>query len=123
MKHISFFLTTPQIRSRSKDVTRRLGWSTLRRDTRLKAVVKGQGLKKGERMESLGVIRVVAVWREPLRKLIDDPTYGAIECRREGFPDLTPAQFVAMFCASHKGCTPDSAVTRIEFMYEDEVPA
>jgi len=32
---------------------------------------------------------------------------------------MTPEEFVAMFCASHKDCTPTSVITRIEFEYVD----
>jgi len=40
-----------------------------------------------------------------------------------GFPHMTPAEFAAFFCGSHKGCTPGSMVTRIEWRYVDaEVP-
>ncbi len=120
MKHISFFLTTPQIRSRVKTVTRRLGWRTLRPGTRLWAVVKAQGLPKGARVERLGVIEVVDVRREPLRCVLDSPSYGRMDVTREGFPHYTPEVFVAMFCGTHKGCTPESDITRIEFRYVDE---
>lgn len=123
-RHISFFLTTDQVRRRVKTVTRRAGWRSLKVGTRLWACVKCQGLRKGERAERLAVIEVTAVSREPLRRLIDEPAYGRAECRDEGFPHFTPEQFVAMFCASHKGCTPESEVTRISFRYvpEDERP-
>jgi hypothetical protein len=119
MKHrcISFFLTTPQIRSRTKSVTRRMGWAPLKPGTRLWACVKCQGLKKGERVERLAMIEVVEVSRERLRRMTDEPAYGRMECVAEGFPHLTPAEFVAMFCASHKGCTPETVVTRIAFRY------
>jgi hypothetical protein len=117
MRLISFALTTPQIRSRVKTVTRRTGWATLRPGTRLQAVEKGMGLKKGETVTRLAVIEVAEVSREPLQRLIDEPAYGRMECVAEGFPHLTPAQFVAMFCASHAGCTPASVVTRIGFRY------
>lgn len=39
--------------------------------------------------------------------------------RRMGFPDMTPAEFVEFFCASHAGCTPETEVNRIEFEYLD----
>ncbi len=32
---------------------------------------------------------------------------------------MEPERFVDFFCASHKGCKPDSIVTRIEFDYVD----
>jgi len=40
---------------------------------------------------------------------------------REGFPGMSPAEFMAMFCKSHriKGlpCLPADYITRIEFRY------
>lgn len=117
MKNISFQLTTAQIRARTKDVTRRMGWLDLKAGDLLCAVEKGQGLKPGEKIVRLGTIRVVHVRREPLKWMTAGDSYGPIECGREGFPEMTPAEFVAMFCASHKGCTPTSTVTRIEFEY------
>jgi hypothetical protein len=117
MKNISFQLTTPQIRARTKTVTRRLGWEKLKAGEVLGAVEKGMGLKKGEKVNRLGTIKTVHVRREKLRKMTDDLDYGRAECVREGFPEMSPAEFVAMFCASHKKCTPESEVTRIKFEY------
>jgi hypothetical protein len=37
------------------------------------------------------------------------------EVRREGFPDKTPEWFIDHFCKFHKGCRPDSIITKIEF--------
>ena len=60
----------------------------------------------------------------PLRAMLDDLEYGFRECALEGFgahPDYRwPSAFVAMFCATHKGCTPDTLVTRLEFAYHAE---
>ena len=39
------------------------------------------------------------------------------EVRREGFPEMTPAEFVEFFCRSHSGCTADRPLTRLEFSY------
>ena len=39
------------------------------------------------------------------------------EVRREGFPEMTPAEFVEFFCRSHSGCTADLPLTRLEFSY------
>lgn len=114
-RHMSFFLTTPQFRARTKTVTRRKGWHYLRQGDRLTAVVKGQGLKKGEKVERLGEIEVVHVWVEPLDQILPD------DVRREGFPNMTPAEFCAMFC-EHNGCAPDQLVTRIEFKYLEARP-
>lgn len=115
-RNISFALTTQQFRSRTKDVTRRLGWQFLQPGDGLIGCVRCMGLKKGESPEKLGPIRVTSVRREPLCRMVDEPNYGCEEVRREGFPDLSPEEFVAMFC-EHMKCSPTEIVTRIEFEY------
>ncbi len=120
MRHMSFALTKPQIQDRSKTVTRRLGWLLLRPGDLVQAVEKCQGLKKGEKVRPLAVIRIVGVSLERLGVLTSDDVYGRRETGLEGFSELTPAAFVAMFCRTHKGCTPETEVTRIEFEYVDE---
>jgi hypothetical protein len=123
VRNISFALTTEQIRSRTKTVTRRVGWAKLQVGTQLQPIVKGQGLKKGQHAEKVGgPIRVVSVRREPLRRLLDDQAYGSAEVIREGFPNLTPQQFVTFFLASHTTCTVDEPITRIEFEYSTAEP-
>lgn len=134
---MSFALTTAQILSREKTVTRRLGWRHLKAGDLIRAVKKCQGLKKGEKVEPLAVLRVVNVRREVLGTLLNDLTYGVPEVRREGFgdhPDLRwPSQFVQFFCDSHRvtkpipqsgvghttsrPCEPRDEITRIEFEY------
>lgn len=111
MRNISFQLTTAQIRARSKTVTRRLGWKNLKRGDLLRGCVKCMGLKPGEKIEPLAVVRVVDVRREPLNTITGD------DCVKEGFPAMSPADFVAMFC-EHMDCEPHVQVTRIEFAYE-----
>ena len=37
----------------------------------------------------------------------------------EGFPQMSPGEFIDFFCSSHQGCRPDSAVTRIHWRYLD----
>lgn len=77
------------------------------------------GLKFGEKIDVIKApIRVVSLKREPLSALLADEQYGLSECAKEGFPNLTVEQFIQMFCESHKGCTPDTPLTRIEFSYE-----
>lgn len=119
MRNISFALTTPQFLDGTKDVTRRLGWYALKPGERLNAVEKLMGLKKGEKMKSLGTIEVVDVRRERLGRMIDEFDYGLLETRREGFPKWSPHKFIEFFCQSHKeervGATADTIVTRIEF--------
>lgn len=112
MRNISFALTTEQVRNQSKTVTRRIGWLFLKRGDLLQPVVKGQGIKKGEKVELIGrPIRVVDVHRE---ELIDGLTL--LDVRREGFPAMTTTQFIEMFCRANK-CRPTTFVTRIEFDY------
>lgn len=79
----------------------------------LRAVRKGMGLRPGEKIEALGVIRVVSVRREPLSAITAD------DCSREGFPNLSPVEFIEMF-KSHMGCLACQEVTRIEFDYLEE---
>ncbi len=108
MRNISFMLTERQFLDGTKTVTRRLRWNTLTAGTELQAVRKGMGLKKGEKAHSLGVIRVVSVRRERLNAITAD------DCAREGFPEMTPAEFVAFFCREMR-CEPGTIVGRIEF--------
>lgn len=118
MRNISFALTTTQVLEQTKDVTRRLGWLHLKVGDMVQPVKKCMGLKPGEKIEKLGrPVRVIGVRREHLNSIMRFE-YGHEECAREGFTEMTPDQFVSMFCATHKGCTPDTVITRIEFAYE-----
>jgi hypothetical protein len=113
-RHISFSMTTPQFLDGSKDVTRRNGWKQLKVGDELCAAKKCMGLKSGESIERLGMIRVTDVRRERLDAITAD------DVRREGFPDMTPADFITFFCGGHTGVTPSSTITRIEF---ERIPA
>ena len=137
MRNISASLTEQQILESGervkrgeppvKDVTRRRGWEYLKVGERLQVCRKCMGRKPGEPLVKLAIIEVVSVRREPLRRMIDEPDYGYIEVRREGFErrapvtninlTMSPLQFIGFFCATHKGCTPESLITRIEFKY------
>lgn len=111
MRLMSFALTTEQIRTQTKTVTRRLGWRKAKAGDVVQPVVKGQGLKKGETVERIGYpIRFVSVTRV---RLCDIST---VDVYREGFPNLTQRQFIEMFKA-HNGGLRDQEVTRIEFEY------
>lgn len=122
MKNISFMLTPSQFLDGSKTVTRRLGWETLKVGDHLMGCEKCQGRRNGEPLVRLGELVVITVRREPLRRMLDDPNYGLVECKREGFPTMTPAEFVALFCKSHADCTPETIITRIEFRKVENVP-
>lgn len=112
---MSFAITTDQIRSRQKTVTRRVGWEFLKPGDLLQPIVKGQGLKKGETVEKIGgPIRVVNVSQQQLRDITPQDVF------REGFPRMTVREFVTMFKKSHRACYVDTKVTRIEFEFVDE---
>ena len=112
-RNMSFMLTTDQVRNGTKTVTRRMGWWNLKPDTVLNACVQCQGLKLGQRVEVIRQIRVVNTTHTRLDRITP------ADMIREGFPRLSRAAFVEMFCKSHKGCTPDTIVNRIEFEYVD----
>lgn len=110
MRNISFSATKAQFRARTKTVTRRMRWERLSAGDHLMAVEQAQGLKRGEKIVKLGAIVVVDVRRERLNAITQEDVIA------EGFPDLTPAQFVRFFCDFNK-CAPDATVTRIAFDY------
>jgi hypothetical protein len=114
-RNISFMLTTQQFVDGTKDVTRRMGWLFLNAGEELMAVEKSQGLGKGGKIKRLGLVLTVSIIREPLRRMFDEPEYGKAELIREGFPLMTVKGFIEMFCDAHRGCVPESIVTRIEF--------
>ena len=113
MRNMSFALTTQQVLDRTKRVTRRLGWGNLKVGERVCAVEKGMGLKKGEKINRLCVIECKTNWPEVLHTINKDDVI------LEGFPDMTPEEFIAMFCC-HMGGEPDQIVNRIAFTYVEE---
>ena len=108
---MSFSLTTPQFKARTKSVTRRLGWKNLKVGERVMACEKCQGLKLGEHVVEIGEIEIVGARREELYRMMDD------DCAREGFPEMAAEQFIEMFCAHNKGTNRTTEITRIEFKY------
>lgn len=109
---MSFFLTIQQFLSNQKTVTRRNGWKFLVGQTgvHLMGCEKCQGLKKGEKIKRLGEIEVLDARLEPLWHIIMNPT----DCRREGFPKLTPREFIRFYC-KHNGGHADQEIARIVF--------
>lgn len=105
---MSFWLTRRPYREGTKDVTRRLGWENAEAGDHFLAIEKGQGLKRGEKQVVMGENIVVSARRERLDAIDQSDVV------REGFPDMTPAEFVAFFCKANS-CKPDTIVTRIEF--------
>lgn len=96
-RRMSCFLTKDQVRDGTKTVTRReVGtWQTLKAGDLLTFVEKAQGLKKGEKQVVIRDGLVTDVGVERLHMIDED------ECYREGFPDLTPGEFMRMWLDSH----------------------
>jgi len=109
-RNMSFFMTTEQIKNRTKTVTRRLGWKFLKPGDVVWAVEKAQGLKKGEKINRLCKLRIVSVRRER----IDDMEQP--ECALEGLPDMFVEEFIQWFTCE-MGIHVWEEVTRIEFEY------
>lgn len=110
MRNISFMLTTKQFKNRTKTVTRRNGWEFLKEGDQLMGCEKCQGLKKGEKIKRLGPIEVISIRREPLNFITQE------DCALEGFPEMTPGQFIEMYC-KHNKWKPEWPVARIEYRY------
>ncbi len=111
-RNMSFSMTTKQYIAHTKTVTRRLGWWGLQPGDVLNGVKKAMGLKKGEKIEVLGRHRIINADPEPLNAITREDVI------REGFPKMTPEEFIAFFLKGHK-CPdgPSTIVNRIEFKY------
>lgn len=126
---MSVAMTTDAVIERRKTVTRRKGWWEDKNGRRLLHVGdtltlcrKVQGRKPGEPIERLAEVRVVEVTREPLYWLSSShrdylPKYAVREVEREGFPGLSPDEFLRRYFIDAQGMTPDDLVTRIEWRY------
>jgi hypothetical protein len=108
---MSFMLTTAQMRAGTKTVTRRLGWWFLNPGDLIMAVEKSRGRRKGEQMARIAPIRIVSTRAELLNRITVE------EVRREGFYEMSPADFINHFCATHRSCTPQTRVNRIAFEF------
>lgn len=111
-RNMSFNLTTEQFKNRTKTVTRRKGWKFLKPGDIVMGCMKCQGLKPGEQIDRLGLIRIVWVTREPLHDV------DIFDVWKEGFTTMGAEEFITMFC-DHMGGERDQTVTRIEFEYVD----
>lgn len=114
---MSVSLTEQAVRDRTKTVTRRLGWEFLKPGDRLTLVRKAMGRKRRdgtvEPLVKICDVEIVSVARVVLAAILPS------DLTREGFPDWTPGDFIEFFCTTHKGCQPDTIVTRIEWKYLD----
>lgn len=111
-RNMSFMMTIEPMRNRIKTVTRRNGWWFLNTGGGeiLNAVEKCQGLKKGEKVKHIHQIKTTVTWPEVLRTITPE------EVIREGFLNMTPAEFTEMYCHCNK-CKPDHIVNRIGFIH------
>jgi hypothetical protein len=109
---MSFSATIPQIRNATKCVTRRLGWGNLRPGELFVAVEKCQGLKRGQKIKKIRILRCVSNRVELLAQVV-----APGETAREGFPDMSPEQFIFMFTSLNVGTERFSRINRIEFSY------
>lgn len=117
MRNMSFFLTTQQIIDGTKEVTRRFAWWNLEGGEKIMACEKCQGLGKGGKINRLRPIEIISAKPERADE-ITRYADAAKECAREGFPDMTPEEFVAMLCQANKK-QPHETVNRIEFRFLD----
>lgn len=108
---MSVALTTAQVRNRTKTVTRRAGWQMLTPGDLLTLCPKVRGRRLGEPLERIVTVEVVSLRREPLNAITPADVIA------EGFPEMTPAQFVEFFRDTHRGITADTEITRIEWAY------
>jgi hypothetical protein len=120
MRRMSFTHTTPHVLARTKTVTRRVGWRFLAPGDLIQAVEKSRGLRRGEAVRRLAVLRVVDVRVEPLSRLETDARYREDELPREGFPCWSGRDFIEMFLRVNGLASTAVDVTRIEFEYVGE---
>lgn len=108
---MSFAATKEQVLDRSKTVTRRLGWATLKEGDVIQPVERCMGFKKGDRQVLLGPpVRVLSVRPEPVAHIL------TADVKAEGFPGVSADEFVEFFCRLNR-CDPSTIVNRIEFQY------
>jgi hypothetical protein len=135
MRNISFTATKPQFRAHQKHVTRRGNkngptWKNLKPGDVLMGCEQCQGLGKGGKVCRMGAIIILDATPEPINDIIRRPVREIpivianqyqdyvfqAETTLEGFPELTPVQFVDMLCEMND-CDPETEITRILFDY------
>jgi hypothetical protein len=108
---MSVALTVPQVRDRSKTVTRRDGWLMLKSGDIVTLCEKTRGRKPGDPLVRITDVTIVSVRREPLSAITE------ADVTAEGFPGWSTGQFIGFFTQSHPGCGPQAQVTRIQWAY------
>ena len=94
---MSCSMTIPQVRDGSKTVTRRAPatWEQLQVGDHLVLIEKGMGLPKGAKQVAIREAVVVDVRLEQLASVTE------AECAAEGFPDMTPTEFMVFWANGH----------------------
>ena len=113
---MSVAFTEQAVRDRTKTVTRRNGWKFLVVGDRLTLCRKVMGRKPDEPLIRIADVEVISVRREPLHAITK------AEVSLEGFPGMSPAEFVRRFFVEAQGLSPDAEITRIEWRYLDTRP-
>jgi len=111
MRLMSVAFTEDAVRSRTKTVTRRKGWTFAKPGDRVTLCRKVMGRKKGEPLERLVDVELVDVRREPLGAITKD------DVAREGFPGMGPVEFIDKFFVQAQRMTAFDEVTRVEWRY------
>jgi hypothetical protein len=111
---MSVSFTEQAVRDRTKTVTRRKGWLTLKPGDRLVLCRKVMGRKPGEPLDRIASVEVVDVRREPLYWITTD------DVAREGFPGMSVDAFVDEFFVKAQGMSLSDEVTRIEWRYIED---
>jgi hypothetical protein len=118
---MSCSMTVAAVEARTKTETRRHvdTWKNLKPGDRLTLIEKGMGLPRGAKQRVLADVEVVS------NEVVDLDDIDQAGCAAEGFADLTPSEFVDMWCASHGVRQPYCYVNvrRIVWRYLDEEPA
>ena len=118
---MSVAFTEQAVRDRTKTVTRRKGWTFLKPGDRLTLCRKVMGRKPGEALERIVDVEVIHVQRHSLSDLLAaDPQEAREEMRKEGFPGMTPGEFIHQFFVYAQGMSSHDLVTRIEWRYLDD---
>lgn len=122
---MSVAFTEQAVRNRAKTVTRRKGWW---KDKRGRQIIKPgdtltlcrkvMGRKPGEPLERICDVEVVSVRREPLMLMCYPGSSG--ETALEGFPGLTPEEFIDEYFVRAQGMSMSDSVTRIEWRYLED---
>lgn len=108
---MSVALTRDPVLAELKDVTRRDGWWFLKVGEIVNLVDRTMGFKPGEHPVRYKTVRIKSTRPEPLNAITQE------EVIREGFPHMTPEEFVEFFVKSHKKCWPEKIINRIEWDY------